>query len=235
MTQPDIGHNGGPPLEPTPFEAAKITIDDIFMEAKAWLDGSAITNEKEAAAVELLLDMARKGKQEADAARKKENGPFDTGKAEVQTRYNPILKRADLIVDAGRKALTPWKAAVLAERERVAAAARLEADRIAKEAQDAIRASRGDVEAREAAELLLKESKTVERAAKRAEKSTTTDIGMRSTWTPRIIDWSAALDWAFEKSPDAFESMTLDLARSAVRGGARTIPGFAIEQIKVAA
>src|SRR4051812_953059 len=79
----------------SPFDAHKVNIEDLFEEATAWLNGDGVNSEADAKAVDQLLDLAREARKAADEARKTENEPFDTGKAEVQARYNPILKRAD--------------------------------------------------------------------------------------------------------------------------------------------
>ncbi len=85
---PPAGHNQPPK---TPFEAAEDRIDLLHLEASNWFDGDAIENQGQADAVSKLLSDARQARKEADTSRKIENAPFDTGKAEVQRRYIPLL------------------------------------------------------------------------------------------------------------------------------------------------
>ena len=211
---------------PPAFEAHKANIDDLFDEAKHWLDGGQITTAAEAKAVDQLMDMARDAKKAADEARKVENEPFDTGKAEVQARYNPILKRADTIVTACKDILTPWNQKVAAEKAAIAEAARLEAEQVRKDAEELMRSSAGNVAAREDAEHMLNSAKLAERDAKRATKAAATGNGLRTTYKPVLTDLSAAIKYYWATQKGRFEALVIELAVDDVRAGARSIPGF---------
>lgn len=227
-----IGANGGPPLDP--FAMSKQEVDDLFEEAKVWLDGTEITSEAEAEAVETLLTLSRKAKATADGSRKVENEPFDTGKAEVQARYNPVLKRADLIADTCKQRLTPWRTKVAAEKEALAEQLRRDAEAELAAATAAIRETSGDIEAREAAEEQLRFAQSANKVATRAEKKATTGQGLRTTYRAELVDAAAALDHYWAKSQTAFEDMVIGLAANDVRNGVRSIPGFVVHEERVA-
>lgn len=210
----------------SPFDEAKLTVDDLFEEAEHWLNGDGIASEKDAKAVEKLLDLARAAKKAADEARKIENEPFDKGKAEVQARYNPVLKRAETIAEACKAVLQPWRDKIAAEKAAKAEAARKEAEELARKAQEAIRASAGNVIEREKAEEQLTIAKEAEGFAKRETKRASTGLGLRTTYRAEIIDGTAAARHYWLTRREEFEVFLLDLASKDVRAGKREIPGF---------
>lgn len=218
----------------TPFDAHKVNIDDLFEEAQTWLDGGGVSTDAEAKAVEQLLDMAREAKKAAEADRKIEAEPFDAGKKAVQAKYVPIIDRADLIVTTCRDVLSPWRERIETEKRAAAEAARAEAERKAVEAQEAIRASAGNVAERERAESLLKDAKRADRTASRTERSATTGNGLRARWVARLTDRNAAIKHYWEKNANAFEELVVRMAERDTLSGAREIPGFIIEEQKVA-
>lgn len=226
-----IGHNN-PPL--SAFEAHQANINDLYVEAKNWLDGEPIANAEQAAKVELLLDMVRTAHDAADEDRIEENKPFDEGKAEVQKRYAPLISdtkaikgKTILAATACKAALGPWRQKV--EDERRAAAERLQAiadeqDRLAREALQA--APQDDLTAREEAEALVTAAHDAKAVAQRAGRAASTGTGLRSHWMPALTDGVAAARhyWA-ERRPE-YEAFLLSLARSDVASGKRQIPGF---------
>lgn len=215
-----------------PFDAHKTNIDDLFSEAQAWLTGDGVTSAEEAKAVETLLDLAREAKKAVDESRKLENEPFDTGKAEVQARYNPVLKRADTIADTCKQALAPWRMKVEAEKRERAFAARAEAAKLAQEAQDKLRASAGNVVERERAEEALTLAKDAEKFATKTEKRAAVGNGLRTIYRPVLNDLNTAVRHYWAKDTAAFSQLVSDLAASDVRAGVREIPGFTVEAVK---
>ncbi len=187
------GHNNPPADEPTPYDAIRQEIEDLFLESNNWADGEPIANEKQADAVTSLLDKVSDAMKRADEARKEENRPFDEGKAEVQERYNRLIGkttkltgRAVLAKEALLGLLTPWRAKVDAEK-------RAEAERLAKEAADAaaaaqaaMQASRGNLEEREKAEELYQAAQDIERVAKRADKAASTKPACAACGRPSL-------------------------------------------------
>ena len=218
----------------TPFDAAKLAVDDLFDEAEVWLNGDGIASQGEAEAVETLLDLARKAKKEADESRKVENEPFDTGKAEVQARYNPVLKRADMIADTCKKVLQPWRDKVAVEKAAIAEQARREAEDIRHKAEEAMRASAGNITARADAEELLSSAKLAEKDAKKADKQATTGLGLRTTYRAELKDPAKAAEHYWTARRGDFQAFLQDLAGQDVRKGIRAIPGFDVIEEKTA-
>lgn len=229
-----IGHNN-PPARLAIFEE----IDDLYNEAKNWADGEPITNEEMHDAITRLYDGLHDAGKRADALRVEEKRPLDDAVKAIQDRYNPYVQPKKGKVDRGKAALgdllAAWRAAVQAKKAEEARLAREEADRIAAEAQAAIRASSGNLEEREKAEELLAEAKQVERFARRQDKAATTGTGLRSYWVATLTDAGAALDWAYERDPARFTELVQQMANEAVRAGARKVPGFAVAEEKRAA
>src|SRR5690349_4076026 len=96
-----IGGNNPPP---SPFEIAQKAVEDIYGEASMWLDGATVDSQELADGIGNLASELRKARKLADETRKIENKPFDDGKAEVQARYKPLLDKADLAIEACKKA-----------------------------------------------------------------------------------------------------------------------------------
>lgn len=227
-----IGNNA----PPSPYELAAKAVDDICGEAQLWLDGASVESAETAAGIDNLKKLIAKARKEADEARKVENKPFDDGKAEVQSRYNPLLARADLAKDACNKALAPW---LIKERARIdaeTAEARRIADEKRRVAEDAIRAADAtNLAARVAAEALVKDAKKADGAANRTERQTATAggglgraTGLRSYAVAAIIDPVAAARWAWQTHREQMETFIRDLAQGDAAHGKRDIPGFAI-------
>lgn len=238
------GHNGGPPLDDTPtaYETVKQEIEDLFEEAKHWADGEPITSQDMADAITTLHDSLHEAGKRADDARIAEKEPLDKAVKEIQDRYNKLIGNTKTTgkgkVVLGKESLqtllTPWRTRIAAEKEAAAKAAREEADRITREAEAAIRASAGNLEEREKAEVLLKEAKQVDRWAKREDKAATTGTGLRTIWHADLVDEGAALDWAYGKAPERFKEVVQQMANEAVRSGLRSVPGFVVREERVA-
>lgn len=234
-TQPaTIGHNN-----PPAYIEAFAEIDDLYGEAKNWADGEPITNEEMHDAVTKLYDGLHDAGKRADALRVDDKKPLDDAVKAIQDRFNPYVQPKKGKVDLGKAALgdllAAWRTAVAKKKADEAAAARAEADRIAAEAQAAMQASRGNLEEREKAEALLQEAKAHERHARRTDKAATTGTGLRSYWVATLEDADAGLDWAYGRSPERFTALVQDMANEAVRGGVRSVPGFAVTEDRRAA
>lgn len=225
---PTIGHNGAPAYLDV-FQ----TIDDLYQTAKDFADGEPIADEAMHDTISSLRDQIHEAGKKADELRVEEKRPFDDGAKAVQAKYKPVLTKVDKAKAALGDLLAAWRKRVADEKAAAAAAARAEADRIAQEAQAAIRASSGNLEAREQAEALLDEAKAVERAAKRADKAATTGLGLRSAWRAELVDEAAALDWAYGRAPEAFKELVQGMADGVVRAGVRAVPGFRVFDEKV--
>lgn len=243
MNDPILGHNGGPALDDrTTYERIRDEIDDILIECRNFTDGDPIGSQEMADAITQLHDRLSEAGKRADDERVKEKEPFDTAAKEVQERFNKLIGNTKTTgkgkVVLGKEVLqsllTPWRNKVAEEKEAAAKAAREEADRIQREAEDAIRASSGNLEEREKAEELLKEAKQIDRWAKREDKAATTGTGLRSIWHCEMVDEGKALDWAYARAPEQFRDVVQKMAEETVRGGMRSVPGFTVREERVA-
>lgn len=250
---PPAGHNFPPEETPPvvavapqgrPYEAVKAHIDDLYTEAKNWLDGSQIATAAQADEVARLLDLMRQAETTADNARKLENEPFDAGKAEVQARYAPLIsdtktapkgltvKAISLLKAAQTTWLLKLEEAQQAEAKRLRDIADAELLKAQQALQDAMATT--DLEARDKAEELLVEAKTVDRAATRAENTKAhaqgefKAVGLRDNWVTTVSNRVKALRWAFGRYPVELEVAALILAKAEVAMGTRSIDGFTI-------
>lgn len=248
--QPKTHNNPPAPIDedlPTPFEMSEVEIGDLYAEAKNWLDGEPVTTQAQADGISKLIDDLRKAGNLADARRVAENEPFDKGKAEVQTRYAPLIAdtkavkgKVVLAIDIAKKALAPWLQKLEDEKRAAAEAARKIADEKLRLAQDALRASQADdLAKREAAEALIRDAQKAEAAASFAEndkahaKGGTRALGLRSVWRAEMTDGrAAAAHYWVERRADV-DAFFQGLADAEVRSGKRTIPGFSITEQRV--
>lgn len=222
-----------------PFALIQEEIQNLFDEAKNWADGEPISSQPMHDEVERLCDMLHDAGKRADAMRVEEKRPHDEAAQAVQDKYNPLVQAKKGKVALGKEALgvllAAWRKKVADEKAEAARLARIEADRIAAEAQAAIRASVGNLAAREEAEAMLKEAKAADKRAKRDDKAATIGTGLRSVWRAELVDEEKALDWAFKRAPEAFRALVQGQADTVVRAGMRSVPGFRVWEDKVAA
>lgn len=230
-----MGHNQPPP---SPFDAVRVNIEDLYTEAKNWLDGDPITTDAQAEAVALLLDMIRLAEKAADEARKEENKPFDEGKAAVQAKYAPLIADTKavrgmtvLAAEACKAALAPWRQEQERIRQDAAAEARRVADEAAQAAAAAARAAAADdLAAREVADAALRTAEQAQKVAAKADKAASTGTGLRSYWSPTLTDSVAAARFFWETDRPGMEAALMALAKVAVQNGKRTLPGFTITE-----
>jgi len=235
-----LGHNNPP--EPTPFEESRDEIENLYLEAKNWADGTPIETQAQADEVARLKDLLRAAAKRADERRATENKPFDDGKAEVQARYAPLIAdtksvkgKTVLATEALNRALTPYLQKL--ERERMAAAqkAREEAEAKQRAAQEAIRtANAADLEAREKAEAMLVEAKKADAAATKAEndkaqaKGSGRAQGLRTSYRAEITDAGAFAKWIWTTRRADMDAFLNDFADRLVREGTHVMPGVTV-------
>lgn len=231
-----IGHNGGPPLDPA--AAVMQEIEDLFAESLNFADGEPIGDEAMHDAITTLRDAIHEAGKRADEMRIAEKKPHDDAAAAVQARWNPLIQAKKGKVDQAKAALgdllAAWRKKKADELARIAAAKAAEAARLVTEAQAAIRATSGNLAARVAAEELAAHAKTVVKDAKRADKAATTGTGLRTKWQPVMVKAEDALEWAYKKDEAAFLDLVQSMAETAVLHGARSLPGFRVDEMKVA-
>ncbi|NKJ03112.1 hypothetical protein [Rhizobium sp. SG741] len=222
-----------------PHEAIFQQIDDLYDEAKNWADGEPITDEAMHDAITKLYDGLHELGKQADELRVEKKKPLDDQIKAIQDEFNPYIQAKRGKVDLGKSALgdllAAWRAKVAAEKKAEADKIAAAAEAARKAADEAMRASSGNLAAREEAEEQLAEAKRLEKTARRWDKATTTGTGLRTVWVATLEDAEKALDWAFARSPGEFNALAQKMADEAVRGGARAVPGFSVTEDKRAA
>ena len=216
----------------TPFDEAVLELEDLLTEARAWADGEPITTQEQCDALDKLDKAIAAAGKKLDALRVEEKRPLDEQVDAIQARFNPYIQPKKGKVDIARAALNPPRAAFKAEQARIkeeaARKAREEAEALARKAEEEIRASKGNLEAREKAEETLALAKDAEGFAKRQEKRAETGNGLRTIYRPTLVDLNAAIKHYWSTRRDDFADLVQGLAAADVRNGKREIPGFEI-------
>lgn len=218
----------------TPFDEIALEVEGLYNEAKNWADGSPIENQEQCDALDVLDKKLLDAGKRLDALRVEEKRPLDEQVKAIQDRYNPLIQPKRGKVDMARAALNParaaWKKKLADEKAAAALKARLEADELRRKADEAIRASSGNLEARERAEEQLDEAKYAEGFADRQEKRATTGLGLRTVYRAEITDLNAAIKHYWASRRDDFAALVQMLADEDVRAGKRTIPGITVHE-----
>jgi len=245
MSATELSTTGNERIHPganmSPFDLISGEIEALYEEARHWADGTDIENDEQDAALDTLDKALLKAGQEADALRSAEKEPLDEQIKAIQAKFHPLIgdtKAGKGKVILARAALAPirtkYKAKKQAEAAAAAEVARKAADAERAAAIEAMQSSSGNLEAREQAEQQVAAAEAAEKIAKKATKAATTGTGLRTSWVPRLTDRNGAIKHYWAKDPEAFERLVLDMAITEVRQGTRSIPGFAIEEVKVA-
>lgn len=222
----EIGSNN-----PPPDAAFSLHIDDLFSLLSDTLAGTTVDSDEKEAAIDALMDDFRKASKDSDEARKTEAKPFDDGKKAVQTKWKPIIDKADRGVVECKAVLTPYRV----EKQRIADAAsrkaREEAEARQKAAQDALRQS-DDLEAKFQAEQDLEAAKKLAAVANRIDRAPT---GLRTSWEAELTDKGAALRHYLKTQPDEFSDLIQTLADRDARANRPPVPGVLYVERKKAA
>lgn len=217
---------------PPAFDGFSLALDDAYDTAKDFLDGKPIENQGQADAIGRIMGEVRKLKKDADEARKEEKRPHDEAGAAVQTKWRPLLDRADTILTAAQRPLTVFLEKLQAEQREAETKAREEAAQKAAEAVEASRAAEGSVEAIEHARALEKEA---DKAAKDAAKLGKTKahvagmgraIGLRSHQVATVTCARDLLNHIARHDPEPLKAWLGDYAQKALPS---QLPGVTIE------
>lgn len=238
-----IGHNQPP--EPTPYEAMKIHIEDLFDEAKNFLDGEPITTREMADAIDRLKAMALEAEQEGELKRKAEAKPFDDGKKAVQERWNPLVHKdtgkCRTIIATCNKALAPFLKAKQDAINAEAARQQKIADDLAAEALAKHQAATADnLAASDEAEQAMKVAAQAQRLADQTSNTRAQAKGgrratsLRDVWTPELTDAMEALKHYRADRPEVLKAWLIEQAEGDIFAGKRAIPGFNIKHDQVA-
>lgn len=221
-----------------PFSEIEHEIGELYEQISGV---TKIESEEQHNDVTSLHDALHDAGKRAEELRKDLVKPFDEAKAKVQDQFHPLIgdtKKGKGKVVRGKEVLQeilgPWRKRVADEKAALAlkAAKEAEAERLA--AVEAMQASSGDLDAREAAEQLVSSAEQAERIAKQAGKAATTGLGLRTVWIAEIIDTRAAVISAMKRDPDAFLALAQTVGDQAARSGVRELNGFNIYSDKVA-
>jgi hypothetical protein len=238
-----IGHNNPP--EPTPYEAMKIHIEDLFDEAKNFLDGEPVTTQEMADAIDKLKAMALEAEKDGDGLRKVEAKPFDDGKKEVQERWNPLVNektgKCRQIISTCNTALAPFLKAKQDAINAEAARQQKIADDLAAEALAKHKAANLDNLAdKDEAEQALKVAAQAQRLATQTSSTRAQAKGgrratsLRDVYTPELTDAMEALKHYRADRPETLKAWLIEQAEGDIFGGVRAIPGFNIKHDQVA-
>lgn len=229
-----IGHNR------SPFELSQETIEDLYAEAKLWMDGQLIASQEHADDVQRLMRLIQAAEKEADERRKEEAKPHDDAKAEIQTRYNALIGNTKtvkgktvLAIEACKKALAPWLRKVEEENQRKAEEARQAAAEKLRLAQEAMQA-RQTLEDAERAEALAKEAKQAEADARKAGNAKAAAKGegravtLRDYYSAEVTDFTAFARFIWTDRPDDMRAFLASKATQLVDAGLRDLPGVKV-------
>lgn len=218
----------------TPFDEVTEEILSLYEEAKNWADGEPITSQKQCDALDVIDKALLDAGKRLDALRVEEKRPLDEQVQAIQDRYNPFIQPKKGKVDIARSTLNPlraaWKDAERLRKEALAEEARREAEAAQRKAQEAMRASAGNLEARERAEAVANDAEIAAQDAKRMHKQATQGLGLRTTHSVSLSDLSAAIKHYWSTRQVEFASLVVSLAEDDVRRGVRSIPGFTITE-----
>lgn len=240
-----IGNNNPPEPLLSPFEQSRDEIENLWIEACNWADGTPIENQQQADAIGKLRADIKTAAEMADKRRVIENKPFDDGKAEVQARYADLIAdtkskkgKTVLALEALNKVLQPWLVKLEDEKRAAAKKAREEAEAAAAKAQEALRSAQAsaDLEAKAAAETLITEAKRADVFANRAEDAKAhvyggaRAVGLRTTYRPEITDMQAFARFVWTTHFDDLAPALGEIAKTLVSRGIRTMPGVTVHE-----
>lgn len=198
---------------PPPEATFSMAIDDLYEEAKNFIDGTPVETQGQADTIGKIVSELKQIAKAADAVR---------------------------VITAANKPLTAFL--LRQEQERQEEANRLaEQARIAAIEADKARANIASLDDAERADELAKEASKLDKSAKRTDKakshvaSVGRAIGLRTYWIASVTDFGALLSYMKKARPDDLKAMLSEYAKSQVSVGARHIPGVLIEQEKRAA
>lgn len=235
-----IGHNQCP----TPFDDIETRINDLYTEAKMWLDGDEVTEQAQADALNTLASQIREAAKEAEEMRKAEAKPFDDGKKAVQERYNPLIQKGkgktELALNAVKSALKPYLLELDRIQQEAAKKAREEAEQAERDAQAAMQhRDPSNLEQNEEANRLAEQAKSAQQAANKANnakahaKGAGRATGLRTRTRVSIENERDAAAWAWKHEREQLMVFILTLAEKSVRAGSTKLDGFSITEEKV--
>ncbi|MBB4797970.1 hypothetical protein HNP32_001694 [Brevundimonas bullata] len=231
---------------PTPFDAHRINLDDLLVEARNWADGEPAATQAQVDEIARLIDDLNAGAKAMEAERVAEKKPLDEAVKEIQDRYNVYLAplsnktvkgKVPLAIDALNAAKRPFLVAREAELEAARSAARAEAEAAAQAAAEAARKSNAaDLEQREAVDAKIKAAEDAQRAAKIADNARAhahgggRAQGLRTRVLAEVTDLDAAVRHYWTESRPAFADLIQKLADDDARQNRRAAKGVTFRE-----
>lgn len=213
--------------EPTPFDALRINLDDLLIEARNWADGEPAKTQEQADAIAKLIDDLNAGAKAMEAERVAEKKPLDEQIQAIQDRYNVYLAplknktpgKVPTSIDALNAAKRPFLLKLEAEQEAIRQKARQEAEEAAQAAAEAARkANAASLEEREAADALALAAEQAQAAAKTADKAKAhahgggRAQGLKTRVVAEITDLKQAVSFYWLENPEPFRQLAQKLA-----------------------
>lgn len=221
------GHNRAPACE-----SFAMAINDLFAEAKNFLDGQPIEKQQQADALGKILTMMKDLVRDAEKTRKAEKQPhIDAGKA-VDDRWKAVKAPAELTIAEATKPLTVWRTEQQAKADAEAKRLREEAATKLAEAQ-AARESAASLEEAEQAEAVLERANIAQKTANKIDRAPT---GLRTTYAAHVTDYGLLLKWVkqthgeeLKQFLDGYAQRNIEIAK------AGNMPGVEVETVRKAA
>jgi hypothetical protein len=222
-----IGHNN----PPDPIDIIKADFADTLSEVENWLDGAEVQTEGQMKAVDALIKGVKEAEAAAKVAKEAEYRPHKEACDAVVSRWKPALDDLDRMKKGLLAAVDSFKRKLAAEKAEAERKARMEADRLRREAEEAARAaSAADLEAQRKAAEKLAAAQEAMRAASDARKDNVK--GLRTVTTATITDPRACINWIRENDREALVAFMDDYVARATRAGVCGIAGVEVTTTK---
>ncbi len=231
--------------EPTPFDALRINLDDLLLEARNWADGDPASTQEQVNEIARLIDDLNAGAKAMEAERVAEKKPLDEKIQAIQDRYNVYLAplknkqpgKVPTAIDALNAAKRPFLLAEEAKLEAARKKAREEAEAAAQAAAEAARkADAANLDAREEADAKIKAAEDAQRAAKIAENTKAhahgggRAQGLRTRVVAEVTDLDAAVRHYWAENRQAFADLIQKLADDDARQNRRAAKGVTFRE-----
>lgn len=230
---------------PTPFDAHRINLDDLLVEARNWADGEPAATQAQVDEIARLIDDLNAGAKAMEAERLVEKRPLDDQIQAIQDRYNvylaPLKNKAPgkvpTAIDALNAAKRPFLLALEEALEAKRKQAREEAEKAAREAAEAARqANAASLEEREAVDAKIKAAEDAQRAAKIADNAKAhahgggRAQGLRTRVLAEVTDLDAAVRHYWSENRPAFAELIQKLADDDARQNRRAAKGVTFRE-----
>ena len=230
---------------PTPFDAHRINLDDLLVEARNWADGEPAATQAQVDEIARLIDDLNAGAKAMEAERLVEKRPLDDQIQAIQDRYNVYLAplknktpgKVPTAIDALNAAKRPFLLALEEALEAKRKQAREEAEKAAREAAEAARqANAASLEEREAVDAKIKAAEDAQRAAKIADNAKAhahggaRAQGLRTRVLAEVTDLDAAVRHYWSENRPAFAELIQKLADDDARQNRRAAKGVTFRE-----